>query len=171
MLDYMYKANYKEEPVGPVQRVQSTQEGWPASSTIANTMLYHVRVNGIADYYDVTGLATLSVTRLSVLLQQYWSERGFCELVQEAGTLTGDKNLRQLLIKTAASHAPELLHGGWFSEGRIANDMAAEVLKALSGHVEHLRSRIVRAETKNNSLENLLRELIDVWHVRNILDA
>ncbi|KAI1420404.1 hypothetical protein F5Y12DRAFT_773165 [Xylaria sp. FL1777] len=169
MLDYMYKADYKEQPAKLTQPSQGVNQASPASPTITEILLYHARVNGIADYYGVAGLTTLSADRIYKVLKKDWSADAFCYLVRDVEGLTGDKDLRQRLTQFAASHVFELIGKEVFSEGKVANNMAAEVLKAANQMYANSFSqqKKLEAETRAkqetiNRLQENLKEITDV---------
>ncbi|KAI1283945.1 hypothetical protein F5Y07DRAFT_407493 [Xylaria sp. FL0933] len=130
MLDYMYKGSYAATPRSPADESQQDESGnEPARVTTTDTLLHLVRVNGIADYYGVTGLAESSTSKIYTTLRADWSTDAFCKLLEEFRNLTGDRAVSQLLARIACEKIFDLMDKDLFSEGRIANDMAAEVLK------------------------------------------
>ncbi|KAI1113039.1 hypothetical protein F5Y14DRAFT_452450 [Nemania sp. NC0429] len=148
MLSYMYTATYPEKPAQPIQRAQSANdpkgddqtdqqmliEGSSMTPSIADTtvsddLIYHARVNGIADYYDIKGLAQVSITRMETLFKTSWSAVAFCDLMWETVGEIGDKNLRRTLIQTASLHISELMKQEGFWEAKLAHDWDADLLE------------------------------------------
>ncbi|KAI0858648.1 hypothetical protein F4860DRAFT_526880 [Xylaria cubensis] len=191
MLDYMYTGHYKDPaPVQPVQSVQDAQpsqpsqpaqpksrgspaqprtEKKPVDATISQDLIYHAHVNSIADYYNVMNLAKVSATKIGELLDKRWSADAFCDLMQECRGSTGDKNLQKVLMQIAATHLFELTTKNLFSEGKIANDIAAGVLAASikifrdkASEVMKLNNQVLAEAAKVEHLEKNLKELTDV---------
>ncbi|KAH8159992.1 hypothetical protein CIB48_g8245 [Xylaria polymorpha] len=173
MLDYMYTGHYDiKEPTQPVQLLQDAQPSEPAQpdSTDKSEQPGYAASRR---YYGVTGLAKLSAAKVQQLLSDCWSANAFCKLVQEVTVLTGDKGLREALAQTANQHILELLRKDIFSEGKVANDIAALVLKAsiksfnsAITQVGSLKAQIQAGnqadKEKINNLEQNLTELADV---------
>ncbi|RYC56136.1 hypothetical protein CHU98_g10073 [Xylaria longipes] len=188
MLQYMYTGNYKEEPAEHVrlQRVQSAEsvqitstngkgEEKSVTTTVSEALVYHVRVNSIADYYGVIGLAQLSAKRIETLLNERWSSDTFCNRIEEAMGSTGDKNLREVIVHAAASNVSELVSKDIFSNGKVANDIAAEVLAiSTKNHVKQkelekeLEDKVRAGKERIDCLEQNLNELADVLSTTHI---
>ncbi|KAI1745150.1 hypothetical protein F4680DRAFT_467329 [Xylaria scruposa] len=175
MLYSMYAGDYREQPAkhvrllqlahpaqsvqpnpsdGDEQHAQSTQptehEEKPTTTTVSEALIYHLRVNSIANYYGVKRLAKLSAIRIMDLLDKDWSADTFCNLIKET---TGDENLRKVIVHAAAEHLSELTSKGIFSEGEIANDIAAEVLEvSVKDPVKKadLRKEIMEGENRDS---------------------
>ncbi|KAI0190042.1 hypothetical protein EV127DRAFT_340365 [Xylaria flabelliformis] len=167
MLEYMYTGDYKDEPAQPVQLL--AQPSQAANITISQRLIYHARVNSIADYYNVTSLAEVSITKIQKLLDERWSADAFCDLIQEAAGFTGNKNLREVLARAAACNVSELTRRDIFAEGMIANDMAAEVLKASMKTIEdrtrevaELKMQLSAEKAKVDTLDQNLDEIANV---------
>ncbi|KAI0442416.1 hypothetical protein F4803DRAFT_575598 [Xylaria telfairii] len=163
-------ANKSEQPV---QGTSLKNSGNKPIQDVPKALMYHTRVNGIADYYGVTDLAKLSAAKVQWLLKEHWSANAFCELMQEVTALTGDKGLREALAHVANQHIFELVGKDIFSEGKVANDIAALVLKASLNSfasemtkAKNLRARLRAGnqadEEKIKNLEQNLTELADV---------
>ncbi|KAI1165551.1 hypothetical protein F5B18DRAFT_649510 [Nemania serpens] len=82
---------------------------------------------------------------------------------------TGDKNLRQVLAETASLKIFELMERDLFSEKKIANVWAADVLKestkqfkTTAAKNQQLLDEIMAGKKEINSLKENLKELVDV---------
>ncbi|KAI0554552.1 hypothetical protein F4679DRAFT_579577 [Xylaria curta] len=156
MLDYMYTGNY-EDPAKPVQPLQDAQPFQPSQT--AQT----------AQPISRGSPAKLSATKIGELLYKRWSADAFCDLVRESKGSTGDKNLQEVLTRSAVSHMFELMSKNLFSKGKIANDMAAGVLEASfkifkdkNTEVTKLKTQLLNEAVKVERLEGNLKELADV---------
>ncbi|KAI1751272.1 hypothetical protein F4782DRAFT_547687 [Xylaria castorea] len=184
MLHYMYTGDYAVESTEHVSLPQSVQpnpangseqlaqsaqitdgEEQPTATTVSEALICHARVNSIADYYDVKGLAKLSANRILKLLSERWSADAFCDLIEAVGS-TGDKHLREVIVHAAAVNVSELVRKDIFSEGMVANDIAAEVLKVSTENPtkkeNKLKNEVRVGKERIESLEKNLVELASV---------
>ncbi|KAI8633719.1 hypothetical protein F5Y19DRAFT_470964 [Xylariaceae sp. FL1651] len=190
MLDYMYTGQYNLSPPRPASRpnsidgVKEQSNLQPTTSINANLpqtpitqsefLIYHARVNATADYYGVTSLAQLAVSRIKNSLSAgKWSTEAFCDLLRDAAGSTGNQHFRQALVEIAAAHVFELAGKGIFAEGGIAHGLAADVLQSslpkLQESVDTQNQQhqaALQAEKKRaDALEENLRELTTVLSV------
>ncbi|KAI0554553.1 hypothetical protein F4679DRAFT_579578 [Xylaria curta] len=193
MLWYMYTGDYKEQSAehvrilqlarsaqsvqpnsadGGEQHVQSTQgtecEEKLTATTISETLIYHARVNRIANCYGVTGLAKISADRIMTVLNESWSMDAFCDLIEEVEVTfsSRDNNLRKVIVHAAAANVSELLSKDLFSKGKIANHIAAEVLKLSAQNLQNLQNQVKAGKERINSLEENLNEIATVLSKR-----
>src|SRR2546423_15473800 len=82
----------------------------------AEILLGHVRVNAIADYYDIPQLKELANTKIQHIIETNWSPHGFSEVVKEVFNSTTDRALREIMSLTAVAHIEELLEFEDFAE-------------------------------------------------------
>ncbi|KAJ8114764.1 hypothetical protein ONZ43_g4824 [Nemania bipapillata] len=172
MLDFMYTGSYSTAALQPGQPAQSTpnagNEIGPALSTVSDVLLYHARVNAIADYYGVVGLAKTSATKIQELLLEQWCADAFCNLVQEAWGLA-DKSLHRVLVEISEIHLYELISRDIFADEGIASYLTADVLKASTEtserrelEVRGLQDRIKDLEHESETLKQSLDEIAAV---------
>lgn len=70
----------------------------------------HVRVNAIADYYDIPRLRDLASSMIEGILTRLgFSVNIFLDVLKEATEITGDKGLYRVLGSAAANHLEELV--------------------------------------------------------------
>lgn len=72
--------------------------------TTANIILHHVRVNAIADYFNIPQLKELANTKIQHILGTNWSADGSPNVIKEVLSLTGDLALHDIITLTAAEH-------------------------------------------------------------------
>ncbi|KAI0858647.1 hypothetical protein F4860DRAFT_485669 [Xylaria cubensis] len=139
MLHYMYTGDYPDEPaehvriLHPAQSAQlnsanGSKQHMQHTTPISEALVYHVRVNCIAGYYGVDDLAQVSANKVKELFSERWSADAFCKFIEVAGS-TKDKHLRETIVLVAAANVSELVSKDIFSKGKLANDIAADVLK------------------------------------------
>lgn len=82
----------------------------------AEILLQHIRVNAIADYYDIPRLAKLATSSIESILQNSWLTDSFPRVVQEVLSLTGDATLHAAITSTAVNHIEELVESQSFAD-------------------------------------------------------
>jgi hypothetical protein len=95
----------------------------------AEILLGHVRVNAVADYYDIPQLKELTNTKIRHIIETNWSPYGFSEVVKEVFNSTTDMELREIMSLTAAAHIEELLEFEDFAELDVMNDFAIGIIR------------------------------------------
>lgn len=110
-----------------------------------------------------------AVTSIQTLLRWNRLADAFCDLVKKTTGSIGDKNLRQVLAETASLKIFELMERDLFSEKKIANVWAADVLKestkqfkTTAAKNQQLLDEIMAGKKEINSLKENLKELVDV---------
>ena len=95
----------------------------------AEILLGHVRVNAVADYYDIPQLKELANTKIQRIIETNWSPHGFSEVVKEVFNSTTDRELREIMSLTAAAHIEELLEFEDFAELDVMSDFAIGIIR------------------------------------------
>ena len=156
----------------------STQVDPLSATTPAMTteiLLRNVRVNAIAEYYDIPQLKQLANTKIHHILQTFWSASSFSDIVKEAFNSTSDMALHNIMTLTAAMHIEELLEledfasleiMSDFSIGVIQNtiaahkakeDLSTQKLQAVESQLQYAESRLQSAE-QDCTYERSLRD-------------
>lgn len=138
-------------------------------STTLKSLLFHVKMNAIADYYDIPELRHESSTRVKEILNTSWSPRDFPIIIQEVVNSTSDKELHDIISDVMAAHIDEI---GMGDPQGLIGDFAGSVLRKVvvanksSKHmlvqrVEDLESKLhgtkqlaEREMSRANTLEN-----------------
>jgi hypothetical protein len=112
------------------------------------TLLHHVRMNAIADYYDVPLLRQLAVTRFERAIAKKWCCTSFLVAAKEALKITSDNNLHNSMAIIAAEHVAELLEHKVFSD--MTGDFTIEVMKNMVAMKEAIKAQVhdLQAEVK-----------------------
>ena len=163
-------------------QTQTTELHLPASTQVdplyAEILLRNIRVNAIADYYDILQLKQLANTKIQHVLETSWPANGFSNIVKEAFNSTSDTALHNIITLTAAARVEELLEledfaslefMSDFSIGVMRNtiaahkakeELSAQKLQAVKLQLRYLESRLQSAE-QDYTHEKLLRERED----------
>lgn len=113
MLQFMYTQAYStgtegEQPDAQCDRKAETKEAQPP--TMVELLSSHIRINAIADYYDIAKLREASNTQIQRILDTSWSPHGFHIVIEKAMRTTRDKDLHHVLSVVAAAHVEELVN-------------------------------------------------------------
>ncbi len=119
------------------------------SESISGRLLFHGRMNSIADYYDVSALTKLSTARVKEILAKEWSVEAFCNLLQQCIGSTSDKDFLRMLGAEAVEHVGELSERNFFDEGGLAEGLAPYALP-------YCAQRLKTAEGRGRGLESSL---------------
>lgn len=144
MIEFLYTGDYSS----PLQEAQETQDG--VAPELEN-LLQHVHMNGIADYYDIKPLATLSREKL----QAAYSPEGtaLLDAATEALRKTGDAALHGALAEATA--------------GKLRQFLDAEQLVELVGPFGvAVLNHMVFKEDKLHSMIASLRSELEVEQIR-----
>jgi hypothetical protein len=134
----------------------------PAMTT--EILLRNVRVNAIADYYDMPHLKQLANTKIQHILETSWSTNGFSNIVKEAFNSTSDMALHNIMALTAATHIEELLELEDFASLEVMSDFFIGVIRnTIAAHkakedlstqkLQAVESRLQNAESRLQSTE------------------
>jgi hypothetical protein len=129
-----------------------------AKAGTAETLLGHVRVNAVADYYDIPQLKELANTKIRHIIETNWSPHGFSEVIKEVFNSTTDRELREIVSLTVAAHIEELLEFEDFAELDVIGDFAIGIIRNMFA--------TYKADESSTS-----RELRDVKHRLRSLKA
>jgi len=94
-----------------------------------DALLCHVRVNAIADYYDVPELNRLTTSRIQHILKNNWSAPSFLDVVSDVLISNGNMALHDLIASTTADHIEDLVEVDSFSELELTSTFAIKVLR------------------------------------------
>jgi hypothetical protein len=127
-------------------------------------LLRNVRVNAIADYYDIPQLKQLANTKIQHLLKTSWSADGFSDILKEAFNSTSDMALHSIMTLTAATHIEELheledfaalevmsnfsisIIRNTIAAHKAKEDLSTQKLQAVESQLQYAESRLQSAE-------------------------
>jgi hypothetical protein len=96
-----------------------------------NILLRHVRVNAIADYYDIPALKELANSKIKHVIDTTWTVEGFPDVVREVFRFSADVELREITTSTIVAHIEDLaeLHG--FAELDVLSDLGVDIIQRM----------------------------------------
>jgi hypothetical protein len=124
--------------------------------TPAQILLRHVRVNAIADYYDVQQLRTLANPKIQHILNNTWTAKGFPSVVKEVFSSNADSELKEIMTLTAAEHIEELLKMEDFAALELMSDFTTPLIRTT---VATLKSQIDASEVEKQVSSQNLRQV------------
>ncbi|KAK1245505.1 hypothetical protein MKX08_005134 [Trichoderma sp. CBMAI-0020] len=98
----------------------------PAPLVTNGTLLQHVQVNAIADYYEVHGLAQLANRKIQQTYLTSWDLKSFVASAKAAINDSGDQSLHNMMALYTAQNMKELLKSGQLPS--LVGDFSASVL-------------------------------------------
>ncbi|KAF9777001.1 hypothetical protein IL306_004736, partial [Fusarium sp. DS 682] len=168
MVNFMYTEEYE---VGYVHEASGSATGHETERTeVTEALLCHVRVNAIADYYNVPKLAQLANSKIQSILRDSWLAESFSHVVKEASVSTGDVALHDIITSTAAYHIEELVEFQSFADLEVMSEFAIKVLRSCARRIRDIESQLqyiqsvckkeaVRADRVIGNIDNCLRTL------------
>lgn len=133
-----------------------------SSSPTIQTLLAHVNVNAIADYYQIPALKTLAIAKIQDIFDKRWQKEGFLDVVEAAFTVTGDAALQKVVLAALTSHIGALLTLKDFSRVFVVGERMIEVLTDLhksSVDARTLKQENARLSALKTNLENLVSSI------------
>lgn len=122
----------------------------------------HIKVNAIADYYNIPKLKEFANAQIQKILITSWSPDGFATIIEETRNSTGDKALLSILSTSAAVHIEDLLKA---NENIVPDNFANDVIRNLSSTI------IVAKAMLNQRISTLEQELATQREIANAANA
>jgi hypothetical protein len=115
-------------------------------------VLRHIRVNAVADYYDLPLLKARAPEKMETAMAMNWDAHRFLDVVAEGLRTTSDTGLHDALAMTATAHSGELLKLEGFGSSYMS-PFALRVVETM-----YLRDKHMRALATNRLKDLLDRE-------------
>ncbi|KAI1484894.1 hypothetical protein F5X96DRAFT_662342 [Biscogniauxia mediterranea] len=148
----------------PPQGSSSTAEDPTSKDNFLESLKFHVHVNSIADYYEISALSESSRSKIHEHFKCNWSASDFTEIVREAAESTGDKKLFKMAGSMAAAHIEELGNMASFVALALPDPMTAEIISLCGQRLQEakkestvLGSQLQTAKKHGTTLESSLQ--------------
>ncbi|KAI0024199.1 hypothetical protein F4780DRAFT_650869 [Xylariomycetidae sp. FL0641] len=115
--------------------------------------LAHVRMNAIADYYNISSLRVFALQKAATELATNWSATVFMRVVSDAFDITNDKYLFEMAAGLAVAHMQELLVLEEFHDLDWPRHFTLQLLRA--GERKTLHEQAKLCESVESCLEGL----------------
>ena len=171
MVEFMYTGDYSvttEDNGLDTSETPNPDDSEEAECT-ANLEIIkrHVRVNAIADYYDIPSLQRLSSSRIEDTFDEIpFHTDVLLGVLKEVQEKTGDRELYQILASAAANHLGEVLNDNNFGALGIMKDEfgrrlifeCARLIAASTDSLKAERKLFKRAMCEIERLQNKIKE-------------
>lgn len=133
---------------------KTSEQGSVASDNIeSSTIIYHVRMNEIANYYDVPRLVQLANAKTDYVLKNHWSTEAFVSAMREA--VAGEKGLQHIFAAAASQHMDDIVPHSGFARLDNISPFTLELMRILRGEIDHLTTVGSMLEKEMMEMEGL----------------
>jgi hypothetical protein len=125
----------------------------------SETLLRHVRVNSIGDYYDIPQLRRLAITKLERIMAHNWNATQYLDVCKESFKCSSDTNLHHSLALVAVPHMERLVALEGFAALEPISDfgvilrLLTDKLTESQSFVKDIRARLERSEKDREHAE------------------
>ncbi|KAM0400562.1 hypothetical protein ACHAPZ_005631 [Fusarium culmorum] len=119
----------------PVETVETVED-----------LFAHLRVNAIADYYNIQNLVQLANKKIRAILDLVQNTEVFPRIIQQISTSNGDPNIRSIIASAAVTRIKELCNLAAFQELELKQDFSSKMFQACSERMETLERRLHDAQ-------------------------
>ncbi|KAF9770561.1 hypothetical protein IL306_011869 [Fusarium sp. DS 682] len=162
MITFVYTGDYDLETQVEQDRDEQTQaeasrleEGEvsetshaPAQDKTAANLLSHLRVNAIADYYNIPSLAKLAISKIQTILEEDINFEIIPQVIQEMRTSNRDTDLRTIIASATAKYIEELTSSHALATVELDHTLAIEILDACGKRIQKLLEEIMLSESR-----------------------
>jgi hypothetical protein len=113
-----------------------------AEDETVEDLLSHLRVNAIADYYNIQNLAQLANSKIRVILEEGQNANMFPRVVQEVSSSNRDPDIRSIIASAAATCIEELSELKAFQDVELEHNLSTEILRACSERIQTLQRHL-----------------------------
>lgn len=127
-------------------------------------LLFHARVNCLADYLNMPPLRQLAIQKIKWLTEQSWEivKPMFLEFLDLVCNSAGDKNLHLLAVKITAQHLDDLVEPNIFEASQLPPSFFAMVLRESASVVQGLKSDVMWAMAGKRRFQERLQQVDDL---------
>lgn len=116
----------------------------------------HVKVNAIADDYDIPELRALANTKFEEMFDQDWCADDFSSIYKQIYTSTSDEELQALARGMVVEHIDELLQHPVFRAAEVVDEEGIAIIQNLNDKLNYMQERNENLEAFANSLRTTL---------------
>jgi hypothetical protein len=121
-------------------------------------ILSHLRVNAIADYYNVENLAQLANSKIKAILEQGQEAELFPPLIQEMSKSNRDAELCTIVASAAAEHMKDLIKLQDFQDVELGHTLVFGIFRALTMKINEVQSQLEASQRLAASYESIAAE-------------
>ncbi|KAG8677667.1 hypothetical protein FPOAC2_03798 [Fusarium poae] len=109
-------------------------------------LISHLRVNAIADYYNIEKLAKLSTSKIKAFLDKGQSAEVFPRIIQEVSTSNRDPDIHSIVASAAVTHIERLCDLEAFQDMDLDGNLTMEMFRAYTKKIKELERRLDDAQ-------------------------
>ncbi|KAG4279202.1 hypothetical protein FPRO04_13653 [Fusarium proliferatum] len=131
-------------------------------------LLCHVRVNRIADYYNIEALAQLANSKVQTIFEANKDAKVLPPVIQEISTSNRDAQLRSIVASATANRMEELTDLKTFQDVGFEHTLCIETLRACGKRIHLLQHDLNVIESQAVMFESAHEQLtkdMDKWLV------
>ncbi|KAF5022190.1 hypothetical protein F66182_5777 [Fusarium sp. NRRL 66182] len=121
------------------------------NNNIIDTLLSHLRVNAIADYYDIKGLAQFSNSKIQTILEQGQDADVYLGILPELSTSNRDASLNTIIATSMVDSIDELADSEEFQKMELEHRLAMEIIRACSNQINRLELQLSSAQESHEA--------------------
>jgi speckle-type POZ protein len=172
MIRYLYTDDYDDGDPGPATAglspdCASCQNSRPCTLhppeiDFAFPLIFNVKMYVIGDKYDIPGLRALATKKYQACVAVHWNNTTFSESAQHLwdNTMDTDRQLRDVVVKTAHKHIKQFLDRGEFKDFmRSHGDVGLEVVQIMERYSDDRPAECIPVE-ESVVEESVVEELV-----------
>jgi hypothetical protein len=113
-----------------------------AENETTKDLLAHLRVNAIADYYNVQSLTEYANSKIRAILEEGKDAKVFPQVIQELSASNRDPDIYSIIASAAVAHIEELCELKAFQELKLEHNLFTEIFRACSERIQTLQRRL-----------------------------
>lgn len=170
MISFLYTGEYQVETKSEDSPIPSDEQCHDEANSISQpcsgpdsmknetieNILSHLRVNAIADYYNVESLVQLANSKIQANLEQGQEADLFPRVIQEMSKSNRDDKLCAIVASATAECMGELIELQGFQDVELEHNLVFEMLRALTKKIKEVQSQLRASQRLAASYEKTI---------------
>ncbi|KAF4968443.1 hypothetical protein FSARC_4137 [Fusarium sarcochroum] len=114
----------------------------PTEDETVEILLSHLRVNAIADYYNIQNLSQLANSKIQAILEETQDADVFPKVLQEVSTSNRDADLHSIIASATAKCIEQLTELQTFRDVELEHSLSMEILRACGTRIHKLQHEL-----------------------------
>lgn len=165
MVDFLYTGDYKVQTPAEEENTQMADgdEATPRHIDTDWALAQHIRVNAIADYYNIARLTEKSTSNISDVIQTHSDPETLLEAASLALSMTGDKTMQHVMAGAVSGQLDAVLADERHAEplAVLVNDFGVSILRHQAEEQKTLRAAVEKLEKSLSTSEAKCGRLIE----------
>ncbi|KAF5976581.1 speckle-type POZ protein-like protein [Fusarium bulbicola] len=134
---------------------EDSEASGPERERTTEDILFHLRVNAIADYYKIEKLVKVSTAKISTIFGIEQDFRIFPTVIQEMSVSNRDTDLESIIASAMSNCVEELTASQLLRTLDLENSLAVEIIEACGKRIQKLEVELSDAYGLMNSYKSL----------------